>query len=142
MAIVKMSHRDKTPKPARHPEAPPAASKAHHQCPEPGNTSNPDAGLGHDPREVVLVRRRMREHKTRDVSHSSTGHAIEGPVRSHASSSTATQIAQNSLFERFSRAGYPPRPPAPPPPPPAGDSSKQPSVDRPTRNPKAHQQKS
>ena len=106
MAILKMSHRDKTPKPARHPEAPPAASNAHHQCPEPGNTSNPDAGLGHDPREVVLVRRRMREHKTRDVSHSSTGHAIEGPVRSHASSSTATQIAQNSLFERFSRAGY------------------------------------
>src|SRR3984893_17960821 len=53
----------------------------------------------------------MREHGPRDVSRSSTRQAIDGPVRrapmfDRATPSTATQTAQNSVFERCARAGY------------------------------------
>src|SRR6476660_3685645 len=43
-----------------------------------------------------------RQHRRNDLS----GRLGAGPMSDHASSSTATQIAQNSVFERFARAGY------------------------------------
>ena len=70
---------DKTLKPARHLEAPPAASKAHHRCPDRGDAANPRRPnwVGSSPidhaaattNELVPAVRRLRPTKDTRAGH-------------------------------------------------------------------------